>query len=302
MPKYIYTAKNYEGQAKGGELTAKDEKELAQQLRSDGFIITSVKESKEKESGVKISFVDRFKSVPIKEKMMFARNLRVMIASGLTVSRSINNLAMQTKNKTFKKILQEIYEDAQAGKSLSDSLAKYPNVFSELFVNMMRVGETGGSLEEVLGIIEVQLEKENDLLSKVKGAMIYPAVIIVVMIAIAILMLTYILPKMLGVFKDMNVELPATTQFIIGMSDFLANHSILVLMAVVGSVISFKIGLKTSFGKKITGFIILRLPAISNIVIKVNCARFARIYSSLLRSGVSVVDTLKIISNTLGNV
>lgn len=302
MPKYIYTAKNYEGQAKGGELVAKDEKELARQLRSEGFIVTSVKGLEEKKSGISISFFDRFKSVPIKEKMMFARNLRVMVASGLTISRAINNLATQTKNKTFKKILLEIYEDSQAGKSLSDSLAKYPSVFNELFVNMVRVGETGGSLEEVLGIIEIQLEKENDLLSKVKGAMIYPAVIIVVMIGIAILMLTYILPKMLGVFKDMNVELPVTTQFIINMSDFLTNHSILVLIGLIGSVIGFKVFIKTSAGKKVTGFIVLRLPAISNIVIKVNCARFARIYSSLLRSGVSVVDTLKIISNTLGNV
>ncbi|KKQ15606.1 MAG: Type II secretion system F domain protein, partial [Candidatus Moranbacteria bacterium GW2011_GWE1_36_7] len=166
MPKYIYTAKSYDGQTKGGEAVAQDEKNLAQQLRSEGFLVTSISLVKEEDTNsVSVKFMDRFNTVPLKEKMVFARNLSVMVASGLTVSRAINNLALQTENKVFKKVLLDIFEEVQGGKSLSDSMAKYPNVFGELFVNMVRVGETAGNLDEVLKIVAVQLEKEHDLKS-----------------------------------------------------------------------------------------------------------------------------------------
>ena len=190
MPKYIYTAKSYSGQTKGGEIVAQDEKNIAQQLRSEGFLVTSITLIKEEEAGSdgKNNFLDRFISVPLKEKMVFARNLSIMVASGLTVSRAVNNLALQTENKAFKKILLDIYEEVQAGKAFSDGLAKYINIFGELFINMVRVGETAGNLDEVLKIVAVQLEKEHDLKSKVKGAMIYPAVILTVMFIIGIIM------------------------------------------------------------------------------------------------------------------
>ena len=301
MPKYIYTAKNYNGQSKGGEMEVKDEKELAQQLRSEGFLITSVKLTEEKKSSISVGFFNRFKGVSIKEKMMFARNLKVMISSGLTVSRSINNLSLQTKNKTFRKVLLKIYEEVQAGKALSDAMAKYPGVFNDLFVSMIRVGETGGNLEEVLEITEKQLEREHDLISKVKGAMIYPAVIIAAMIGIGILMLTYVLPKITGVFKDMDVQLPKPTLIIIGISDFLRNHSILTLVILISFIFLIKVLMQTEVGKKLFSLAVIKLPVISNIIIKVNCARFSRIYSSLLRSGVMVTDALKILSNTLTN-
>lgn len=300
--KFIYTAKSADGQAKGGEITAESEHSVAQQLRTEGFLVTSIKKIEEKPGGgVNIKLLDRFQKVPLKEKMIFARNLSVMIASGLTVSRAVNNLASQTKNKRFKKILLDIYEQLQQGKTLSEGLAKYPSVFSDLFVNMVKVGETGGNLEEILQIIAIQLEKEHELLSKVRGAMIYPAVIIVAMIGISILMLTYILPKITSVFKDMDVQLPPATQFIIGISDLLKNHSILVAVAFALVIVFLRIYLQTGAGKKTLSFLTVHLPILKNIVLKVNCARFARIYSSLLKSGINVTDALKIVSNTLSN-
>lgn len=301
MPKYIYTAKGNDGETKGGEIIAKDEKSLAQQLRGEGFLITSIKVMDEKEAATHVNFLDRFSSVPLKEKMVFARNLSVMISSGLTVSRAVNNLALQTNNKQFKKILLDINEEMQAGKTLSEGLAKYPGVFSELFINMVRVGETAGNLDEVLKIVATQLEKEHDLVSKVKGAMIYPCVIICAMIIIGIIMLTYVLPRIMGVFADMNIQLPATTQFILNLSNFMARNSIVVMIALVGSIVFIKYFLGTPPGKRMVSFLNLRIPVIKNIVIKVNCARFARIYSSLLKSGVNAVDALEIIANTLGN-
>ncbi len=300
MPKFIYTAKSFDGKAKGGEMEAKDEKTLAQDLRTEGFLVTSVKAVEEK-SDIQIKFFDRFFGVPLKEKMIFARNLSIMVASGLPVSRAVRNLSSQTKSKKFQKILMEVYEELQKGKNLSESLQKYPKVFSELFVSMVKVGEAGGTLEETLNIVANQLEKEHELVGKVRGAMMYPAVIVVVMIAIGILMLTFILPKITSVFTEMNVDLPPLTRAIIAISDFMRNHSIITVILFFAFAIFFKIFSGSKPGKKFIGLVSIKFPLISNVVIKMNCARFARIYSSLLKSGVSVLDALKITSNTLGN-
>jgi len=302
MPKYIYTAKSYSGETKGGEATAQDEKSLAQQLRSEGFLVTSISMVKEEDvNSVSVKFLDRFQSVPLKEKMVFARNLSIMVASGLTVSRAINNLALQTQNKTFRKILLEIYEEIQGGKSLSEGLGKFSNIFGELFINMVKVGETAGNLDEVLKIVAVQLEKEHDLKSKVKGAMIYPSVIITVMLIIGYIMLTFVLPKLLGVFKDMDAELPPMTKIIVNISDLLRNNGPATAVFLVIFIFFVQWFLRQDLGKKTLSWAAIHAPIFSPLVKQVNCARFARIYSSLLKSGVGSVEALKIISHTLTN-
>lgn len=303
MPKYLYTAKNIQsGESKGGEITAKDEKGVAAALSGEGFVPTSIKIIEEETSGVRVKFLDRFLSVPLKEKMVFTRNLGVMVGSGLTVARAILNLSAQTKNKTFQKILREIHANIQGGKTMSESMEKYPTVFSELFVSMIYVGEVSGNLEMVLDILATQLEKEHEIISKVRGALIYPAVILVAMVGIAILMLTYILPRILGVFKDMDVELPAMTLFVIALSDFLRNHWALSAGLFIGLLVFGKMFLSTAPGKRAASLAILYMPIIGGIVVKVNCARFSRIYSSLLKSGVSVVNALGIVSRVLSNI
>jgi len=300
--KACYTAKNQKGENRAGEANVKDERDLATQLRADGFVLTSFKEVvMEKEKNISVKFLDRFSSVPISEKMMFTRNLSVMISSGLPLSRAIRNLTVQTKNKKFAKILGEIQSELQSGATLSDGLAKYPGVFDELFVNMIRVGETSGNLEEVLNILAIQLEKEHELIGKVRGALIYPAVILVAMIAIGIVMMVFVVPKLTQVFKDLGSDLPATTKFVIATSDFLKNNFLLSLVGFVILAVLAKIYTTTDSGKKTMGFLFLNLPAISNIYIKMNSARFSRILSSLLRSGVTIVESLRILSRTLTN-
>lgn len=299
--KIIYTAKSFSGETKGGEMEVKSERDLASQLRSDGFLLTSFKEIEEENDSVKISIVDRFLGVPLKEKVIFARNLSVMISSGLSLPRAVNNIILQTQNVRLKTVLQEVQKDLQGGASFADSLAKFPAIFNELFVNMIRVGETSGNLEEVLNLLATHLEKEHKLISRIKGAMIYPAVIFLVMIAVGVIMLTYVLPTLIGVFKDMKVTLPMSTRIIIGISDVLKTHSVLVAILLFGSVVFIWLFSKTKSGKIAISFLTIHTPFIKNIVVKVNCARFARTYSSLLRSGVSVVEALKIISRTLSN-
>lgn len=302
MPRVFYTAKSFSGETKGGEMNVKDERDLANQLRSENFILTSFKVlEEEKNDKAKVNFLDRFSSIPVSEKMMFARNLSVMISSGLPLSRAIKNITAQTKNKRFIKVLEDVQAGLQSGNTFADSLAKYPSIFNELFVNMVRVGEASGNLEEVLNILAGQLEKEHELISKVKGAMTYPAVIIVAMMGIGVLMMIYVVPQITGVFKDLNADLPPTTQFIIALSDFMQYHYLIMIFGMVVLVLGLKLLTTTSIGKKIFSFLAIRIPVVKSIVIKVNCARFSRIYSSLLKSGVSVVEALKILSRTLTN-
>ncbi len=301
--KFIYTARNIAtGETRGGEIEAKSDQDVAKNLRAEGWLVTSLKSLQPDEKKASVKFFDRFVSIPLKEKMIFTRNLAVMVSSGLTISRAVSNLSEQTNNKSFRKILVSVHDDLQAGLTLSEGLAKFPTVFNELFVNMINVGEVSGNLEEVLEILAIQLEKENDLTSKVRGALIYPAVIFIAMIGIAVLMLTYILPKITGVFKDMDVALPKSTLFIMGISDFLIAHYFIVIGLCIGLVVGIKFLYSQPFGKRWFDWLFLSLPIIGNIIIKVNCARFARIYSSLLRSGVSVVDGLSIVMKTLSNV
>lgn len=300
--KFFYTAKSYSGEVKSGEADVKNEAELSQQLRQEGYVLTSSKEiGSEEKRKIEIKLIDRIFGLSIKDKLMFTRNLSVMIASGLSLSRSVKNLAVQTKNKRFSEILNNIFSDIQSGMTFADSLSKYPGYFNELFVNMIRVGETSGNLEEVLKILADQLEKEHELMSKVKGAFTYPAVILVAMLGIGFIMLTYVLPKLTGIFKEMNVELPKSTQFVIALSDFLREQTILTVFIVVFISVAGKIFIGTEIGKKIISYLSINIPLISNIIVKINCARFSRIYSSLLKSGVPVIESLKIVSRTITN-
>lgn len=302
MPKFLYVAKNAQtGETLTGEQVAENEHDLAQVLRAAGALLVSAKEMTERKE-VRGKFFSGFKGIPLKEKMLFTRNLAVMVSSGLPIPRAIQNLSVQTRNKRFQMILNQVFVDLQGGTSLAEALSKHKGVFNELFVNMIAVGEVSGNLEEVLDILATQLEKDNDLLSKVRGALVYPAVILLAMTAVGILMLTYILPKITGVFKEMNVTLPATTLFIMAVSEFLIQHWLLVIVLFVASIFGIRWFAKTALGKRSFSKLYLYLPILGPIVVKVNCARFARIYSSLLSSGVPVLKALEIIERTLTNV
>ena len=302
MSRFLFTAKSENGLPRSGEMVADSERVVASLLRDEGFILTSIQLIPEKEQGkLKISFLDKMSTIPLKEKLFFTRNLSVMISSGLSIGRSVSNLSEQTKNKRFRGILKQCYQDIQKGVTFSDALAKYPNVFGDLFINMIRVGEIGGTMENSLKILTVQIDKEHNLKSKIRGAMIYPSVIVFAMVGVGIVMLTFILPRIMGVFEGMDVELPPMTQFVIKMSDMLKDHGLFVFIIVVIIAIATKQFLKTDVGKKTFSWITLHLPAIKNFAIKINTARFCRIYSSLLSSGVSVVDSLDIVADTLSN-
>lgn len=301
MPQYFYTAKSFSGELKTGNLEAKDKKELSKTLHQKGYVLIRADlETKEKKRKFEIS-LSFFGGVSLTEKMMFTRNLQVMISAGVSLPRSLSILSLQSKNKKFKKALAEILEAVNKGENFSESLKKYPDIFSELFVNMIKVGEESGTLDDVLKNLTLQMEKEHELKSKIIGAMVYPAVIICAMIGIGTLMLIMVIPKLAETFRELELDLPPTTRFVIGLGEFLATKWYLLLIIIVILFFIFKRSLKTKRGKRVFDNITLKIPIISPIVKKTNSAQTLRTLSSLIISGIPLVQALKIISGALGN-
>lgn len=300
MPKFTYTAKNKDGQTKKGEIEASDKRDVFETLKKEGYWVTFLEQA-EKKKKHRGSFLDKFVKVPLKNRMIFCRHLGVMIESGLSLSRALGILASQEKNKNFKEIIKKISDDVKKGVSLADASAKYPGVFNSVFVSMIRVGEVSGNLEEILKILADQMEKDYKLISKIRGALIYPVIIIVVMIVIGTLMMIFVVPKITAIFEEFDADLPILTQLVVSVSGFMAANSVLVLGMMVGVVVGTRVFAKTQVGKRIFHKLFLKMPIIGPIVEKVNSARFARILSSLMTSGVALIEALKITSDTLGN-
>lgn len=306
MPTFYYTAKSQKGKTKSGTLEVKDKLTLAQALRREGFILTSAQSIEEEQKKKKIDLSSRLKGilgrVTLIEKVMFTRHLAVMIGAGFSLHKGLEVLAKQTKNSNFKKIIRDITNRIKKGETLAASLAKYPKVFNKFFVSMVKVGEKGGNLEEVLKILADYLKKEHEFRTKVKGAMIYPAVIVIAMIGIAILMMIVVMPKITAMFEELKVDLPFTTKIIIAISNFLVNYFVIgILILLVCIVVIFKF-LRTKKGKQLSSWFFLKTPLFNKLTRKMNCARFARSFSSLMKSGVPVVESLTITAQTVGNV
>lgn len=301
MPKYFYTAKSFSGEGKTGTLEAKDEHQLARTLRQEGYILVSAELTEAEKRKVEISF-SFFGGVSLTEKMMFTRNLRIMIAAGISLPRALETLAYQSKSKKFKKSLVDIANQITKGKSFSDSLSTHSDIFSELFVSMVKVGEEAGTLEDVLNVLTNQMEREYELKSRVKGAMIYPAVIISAMIGIGVLMLILVIPKLAETFEELNVELPPTTKFVIFLGNFLAQKWYLMILIIFVLFFLMRIILKTKIGKRIVDFLILKIPIIAPLIQKTNSAYTVRTLSSLITSGVPIVRSLEIVSGAVGNI
>ncbi|MEK7453002.1 MAG: type II secretion system F family protein [Patescibacteria group bacterium] len=298
MPTYLYKVKTPSGE-KSGSQEAKSEQELAHSLASKGWNIVLIKESGDSKKQKEASF--SFRSISLVEKMVFTKNLAVMIGAGLSLTKALNVLTEQTENKKFKQIIRSISEDIQKGDQLAVSMSKYKSAFSSLYVSMIKVGETAGNLQDVLNSLATQMKKDHDIVSRVRGALMYPAVVLIAMFGIGALMMTIVVPSLAKTFADTGISLPASTQFIIALSDFLVNFWYIAIIIIMIVVYTINASLKTESGKKFFDKLILKIPVLSNLSKKLNSARFGRIFSTLIDSGVPVVNALEILSNTLSN-
>jgi len=250
------------------------------------------------------NWLSKHTSVPLTQKVFFTENLRVMIHAGLSMSEALNTLAMQAESKSFKRIIETVKDDVESGKSLSAGLSKFPKSFPDIYRSMIQVGEISGTLENVLGELTQQMKKDHKLRSKVKGAMTYPIVILIAMVGITIGLLVFVLPKLLGIFKEFGdtVQLPLATKILIGVSDFVQNNGILSAVIVIAVVAMFMGFIRMPFGKNLFHWFLLKGPIIGPISRKVNLARFSRTLSGLLRTDIPVVQSLEITSQVVGNI
>lgn len=288
------------GQIIEGIKEAPDKFTIAREIREGGGMPVSITEAKE--GGIFSIFkIDIFNHVSLSEKIIFTNNLSGMLSAGLALTRALSVLEKQSTNQAMLKILRVLIDEINKGGTLSSGMKKFPRVFSQVFVSMVRSGEESGGLPRVLSEIGVNLKKTYELNKKIKGAMIYPSVIIGVIIIIGVLMMIYVVPTLTKTFKDMGTELPASTKVIIWLSDFLSEHLLVFVFMVIFLIGIFIVLFRLKTTRKYFDYIILRLPMIGTLIKETNSARTARTLSSLLSSGVDMSRALEITEDVISN-
>ncbi len=301
MTIFRYKTLNKEGVVNEDTIEAPDRFAVYRKIKETGDSVIYVNEVRKHSFFSFEKFSNFFSRVKIQEKIIFARNLASMIEAGLSVTRALAVMEKQTKNKKLKVVLEELNDDISRGKSLSESMRTKSDVFSPLFISMVKAGEESGNLAGSLKVVSIQMEKAYTLTKKVRGALMYPAVIVSIMIIIGILMLVFMVPTLTATFEGLGVKLPASTRLVISVSDFLRNNYLLTIVGIVILVISFIFIYRSAPGKKFFNFIAIHFPIFGSIVREINAARTARTLSSLLSSGVDIIYAIGVTQEVLQN-
>jgi type IV pilus assembly protein PilC len=301
MSHFTFKAKKPSGEVYTGMHDAADRFEIYRMLRDSGDELISYTEKRGGNFKKVLNFSFSF-GVKTHEKIVFAKSLGSMIEAGLSMSHALAVLERQTKSATLKKIIKQIGESISKGQMFSQALADYPRVFSPLFVSMVRAGEQSGTLSQSLKSVTNQMENSYNLNRKVKGAMVYPTIILGVMFIIGILMLTFVVPTLMKTFSELNVKLPLATRIVLGVSNILRYQGILVLIIVfvLGGI--YYLWSKKESGRNIIHFAVLKIPIIGEIIKEINSARTARTLSSLIDSGVDILEGIRITRDVIQNV
>lgn len=303
--KFTYTGITKDGQAARETVEAPDRFSVYDIAREKGVVVTEVVEDGAF-SLKKLLNVDKFNAfisrVSGDQLVLMTRNLGAMLTAGLPLSRALSVIERQSKNPKLKAVISDVRERIQKGEQFNEAIKAHPRVFDDLYVAMVRAGEEGGGLSETLKLLAVQMERSSTLKKKIKGAMVYPTIVLTIMVGIGIVMMIYVMPSITGTFKSLDVDLPATTQALIATSDFMANNTAVALGGFFGFIVLFLYFLRTRIGKLVFHFIVLQLPIIGMMVKEVNSARTARTLSSLLTSGVDVIRALEITEDVVQNV
>jgi type IV pilus assembly protein PilC len=294
---FEYKALQKDGHLTTGEKEGSDSQVIAKILKDEGLVVISIQEKSKRKKEFSLSF-RAFKTA---EKISFARNIGSMLDAGLALSRALEVIGRQTKNTKTRKVIEDLNQNIKEGGSMSTALEAHPKIFNSLFVSMTKAGEESGNLADSFKNIAGQLEKNYQLSKKIKGAMVYPGVIIAAMSIVGFFMLTYIVPTLSKTFKELGVELPKTTQIIIGMSDFLQNQTIAffgtLILIIVGIIFLFK----SAFGKKVLDVVLVKAPLFGELTKQINSARTARTLSSLLKAGVPYLQAMEITQGVVSN-
>ena len=302
MPTYAYTVRDAGGVIRNGSSEAENPEVLGRRLREQGFTIQEIKQSRAKKANSG-NFFDNLQRVKLTELAIFCRQFSTMIDAGVSLVRCLTILQEQTVNKRLQRVLYDVTKEVEAGQTLSKSLAKYPSIFNNLFLGLIRAGEVGGVLEETLQRLSTFLEKDVEMRRKVKSAMTYPTIVVVVALGIVVGLCTFIVPKFVQLFKDMGVkEFPALTLGLMAFSDFLVKKSYLCVAIAAAVYFSGKALYKTKFGLYLFDRLKLKLPVFGKLTHKVALARFSRTLGTLLVSGVPILQALETVAGTVSNV
>ncbi|MFH1877568.1 MAG: type II secretion system F family protein [Candidatus Omnitrophota bacterium] len=300
MARFAYVAKNKEGHTVNGTVEALGKTQALQILRGKEFLVLKLEE--ERGGAFRFSFkFTRSARVSVDELAGFARQMATLIESGIPVVTAIDILSEQYPNEGFKKTLSDVKTSINTGLSLSEALKKHSAVFPALLVSMIRSGETSGMLDVVLDRVATYMEKSNALQKKVKSALIYPAVVIFMAIAITLVMILKVIPVFKDIFSGFGAQLPGPTQFLINMSDFMTKNFIVFIGILAGMITVVKWYLSTSAGKLFMDTVKLKMPLVGPLFRKVAISRFTRTLSTLLKSGVPILSALEIVGETSGN-
>lgn len=301
MGTFAYTIRDGAGVVREGTSEADSESTIARRLQEQGHVVMKVRQiraAKPKSAG------GGFGRVKLSDLSIFCRQFSTMVDAGVSLVRCLSVLGEQTVSAKLRRIIAEVESEVQAGQTLSKSLSKYPNVFSNLFIGLIHAGEVGGALEESLQRLSLFLEKDMELRRKVKGALTYPCIVLVVALTIVMLLVTFILPKFIALFKELGMDedrMPVTTVMIMNFSHFLTSRWYIMLAAVVVFVISFRMFINTRIGRRVYDRIKLKVPVFGKLNHKICLARFSRTLSTLLVSGVPILQALETVAGTVAN-
>ena len=310
MATFSYKALDKGGKEIRGTIEATGEDAVVERLRSMGYFVTHVNKSKQGIGQIDLADLPIFKiigkvisrgKVKLKDQSAFSRQLATLIGAGLPLLRSLQILQEQVEDRNLKDALMGITASVEDGSTLSEALAKFPRIFNRLYVNMVKAGEIGGALEQVLDRLALFQEKSASIRSKVKGAMWYPMVVITIAMSVVSIILIFVVPKFATMFKDLGGELPTMTQYLINFSDGLVKYWFAPPLIIAGILVLFKMANTTSQGRYVIDRAKLRLPIFGAIVQKSAIARFSRTFGTLLDTGVPILQTLVIVKDTSGN-
>ncbi|MBW2302821.1 MAG: type II secretion system F family protein [Deltaproteobacteria bacterium] len=299
MPVYLWVAETKKGRKLKGEIEAANEKIALSQLKKRNFTVKKLK-PKPKDLFENISFLQP--KVTTKDLVIFTRQFSTMIDAGLPLVQGLSILAEQAENSTFKKILKEITRDVESGTTLADAMRKHPQVFDDLYVNLVAAGELGGILDTILRRLAEYIEKAQKLKGQIKGAMTYPIVVMAIAIIVIAVILIFVIPVFEDMFSSFGAGLPAPTQLVVNMSRFVKSNVIWLILAIAALIYGFKRYRATKSGRKVTDALALKLPIFGVLLKKVAVARFTRTLGTMISSGVPILDALDIVARTSGNV
>jgi len=305
MTTFFYTAKKNTAETVTGQITAEDQEEAIELINQLGFLPVSVEEQVSGENNKNSDFSNEDlrtkKKIKTKELYIFSRQLANLLKAGVPILRSLDIIEEQTQNHFLKKIIAQVAKDIKNGKTLSESLKVFPNVFSFLYITMVRAGEESGNLREMLVSIANYQRRQEEILSKVRTALVYPMVMAVVGLATIWFVLVFVLPKMAGLFQNMGDALPLPTAILLGMSDILGKWWMVILLGILAGVFSLKRFFQSDQGRVLMSRFLLKMPLFGEIILKAELARFCRTLLLLFKSGVSIVRAIPIVIPILSN-